>query len=464
MTPVADTEIPTIVGVAKWTFDCAALLLDVHNAMVELEDKDDAIKYATILRFDGEMRTLCTEKLPKYLLPRVPHDPSWPQWVVWAKRLHHASTHHKIIMIHQNFLSKSFKDVRYTYSRWACMSAAQSLISLYTTRDAQEPQWWVEQAFIITAGICLILELFHRAEADAEAQECHLHVTRAIRCLQLFHTSSVAVHGVRLLMSLMAEYEKLRDGSSQRSTLSVDTATTQTCPYIPGNTAGIPMPDTDRATQQLPLDSEVQPTFADPTTWNFDIDSLGFEDLMDYLPSEGLLNNNVLNASMLSANLTTLLSDGSMSQDPELDKMLVLDALSSGLNISMTELLSILGRQAPISNLLLGPVIRPQQIPMTAASHPEPSTLLQQKAPAATGGQHLLKEFHIVYWTALGLVTLIAIAAIWTKAHMAAQKGRKSFEAKKPMSDVEKWHMRRQKARDEASMALGQVDDQAPGT
>lgn len=180
------------------------------------------------------------------------------------------------------------------------MSAAQSLISLYTTRDAQEPQWWVEQAFIITAGICLILELFHRAEADAEAQECHLHVTRAIRYLQLFHTSSVAVHGVRLLMSLMAEYEKLRDGSSQRSTLSVDTATTQTCPYIPGNTAGIPMPDTDRATQQLPLDSEVQPTFADPTTWNFDIDSLGFEDLMDYLPSEGLLNNNVLNASMLS--------------------------------------------------------------------------------------------------------------------------------------------------------------------
>jgi len=153
-----------------------------------------------------------------------------------------------------------------------------------------------------------------------------------------------------------------------------------------------------------------------------------------------------------------------MSQDPELDKMLVLDALSSGLNISMTELLSILGRQAPISNLLLGPVIRHQQIPMTAASHSEPSTHLQQKAPAAKEGQHLEKEFHIVYWTALSLVALIAIAAVWTKAHMAAQKGRKSFEAKKPMSDVEKWHMRRQKARDEASMALGQVDDQAPGT
>lgn len=156
-------------------------------------------------------------------------------------------------------------------------------------------------------------------------------------------------------------------------------------------------------------------------------------------------------------------SDANMSQDPELDKMLVLDALSSGLNISMTELLSILGRQAPISNLLLRPVIRPQQIPMTTASRSAPSIGLQQKAPASEERQHLRREFDIVYWTALAVVSLIAISAVWTKVHMAAQKGRKSFEAKKPMSDVEKWHMQRQKTRDEASMALGQVDDQSPG-
>ncbi|KAI4653493.1 hypothetical protein J4E93_001259 [Alternaria ventricosa] len=462
MTPITDPETPTIVGVTNCSFDNAALLLDVHNAMVELEDKDDAIKYATILKFDGEMRAFCAEKLPKCFSPRTPNNPSWPPWVIWARRLHQASIHHKIIMIHQHFLSKSFKDVRYTYSRWACMSASQSLISLYTTRDAQEPQWWVEQAFIITAGICLILELFHRAEADAEVQECQLHVTRAIRYLQSFHTSSVAVHGVRLLMSLMAEYEKLRDGSDERTAVSADTAATQNCSYIPGNTAGIPTPDNDRATQQLPLDPEVPLSFDDPTMWNFDIDSMSFENLMDYLPSEGSLNTNVFNASMLSANGWPI--GAIMSQDPELDKMLVLDALSSGLNMSMTELLSILGRQAPISNLLLGPVIRPQQIPVTAASHSEPSMHLQQKAPAAERPQEMLREFHIVYWTALALVSLIAISAVWTKVHMAAQKGRKSFEAKKPMSDVEKWHMRRQKARDEASMALGQVDDQSPGT
>jgi hypothetical protein len=154
-----------------------------------------------------------------------------------------------------------------------------------------------------------------------------------------------------------------------------------------------------------------------------------------------------------------------MSQDPELDKMLVLDALSSSLNMSMTELLSILGRQAPISNLLLGPVIRPQQIPMTTTIRSAPGVYLQQKAASAVQAEEpqiLKAEFYIVYWTALALASLLAISAVWTKVHMAAQQGQKSFEAKKPMSDVEKWHMRRQKARD-ASVALGQVDDQSPG-
>jgi hypothetical protein len=98
MTPVTDPEAPTIVGVTKQVFDCAALLLEVHDAMAELQDKDDATRYATILKFDGEMRAFFAEKTPKCLSPRTPYNPSWPRWVMWAKRLHEASAHHKIIM------------------------------------------------------------------------------------------------------------------------------------------------------------------------------------------------------------------------------------------------------------------------------------------------------------------------------------------------------------------------------
>ena len=158
-----------------------------------------------------------------------------------------------------------------------------------------------------------------------------------------------------------------------------------------------------------------------------------------------------------------------MSQDPDLDKMLVLDALSSGLNISMAELLGILGRQAPISNLLLQPVIRPQQLPMTTTLLSIPSIHSQQKAAvhqtmAQVGEPQIMrKEFLITYWIALSLVSALAISAVWTKVHMAAQKGHKKFEPRKPMSDAERWHEQRQKVRD-ASVQMGQVDDQAPAT
>jgi hypothetical protein len=98
MTPITDTTTPTITSVMTYFFDYAAVLLDVHNAMVELLDKDDATKYAATLKYDGEMRAACTEKVPKCLSPRTPHNPNWPRWVTWAKRLHQASVNHKIIM------------------------------------------------------------------------------------------------------------------------------------------------------------------------------------------------------------------------------------------------------------------------------------------------------------------------------------------------------------------------------
>ncbi|KAG9189695.1 hypothetical protein G6011_06563 [Alternaria panax] len=158
-----------------------------------------------------------------------------------------------------------------------------------------------------------------------------------------------------------------------------------------------------------------------------------------------------------------------MSQNLDLDKMLVLDALSSGLNISIAELLSILGLQAPISNLLLEPIIRPQQLTITTtllsvpSAHPQHRAERNPMTPEAEEADKTFRTFQIVFWVALGLATLIAISAVWTKVHMAAQKGRKKFEATtKPQSDVERWHMRRQRER-EASTQLGQVDDQTPG-
>lgn len=173
---------PSFTKVGRYFNDYAGLLLEFHNAMLDVEDKEDSTRYATVLRYDGELRATCEEMVPVCLAPRTPLDATWPKWVHWARRLHQASVNHKIIMLHQSFLSKSFKDVRYTYTRWACATAAKNIINLYTTREPNEPQWWVEQAFAVTASICLILDLFHRPDHDAEAQEYQACVQNAVRC------------------------------------------------------------------------------------------------------------------------------------------------------------------------------------------------------------------------------------------------------------------------------------------
>jgi transcription elongation factor SPT5 len=197
-------------------------------------------------------------------------------------------------MLHQSFLSKSFKDARYTYTRWATATAAKNIINLCTARDPDEPQRWVEQAFVVTAGICLILDMFHRPNSDPEAVEYHAYVQRAIQHLQQFVTSSVALHGVRLLLSLIQEYSRLQEGSRPR------TAPTNMCACVPANITDIQIPEAAREThgQCLNPSSEVPPSSDEATQFNFDIDMVAFEDLMDYLPTEGSLDNSVFLDSM----------------------------------------------------------------------------------------------------------------------------------------------------------------------
>jgi transcription elongation factor SPT5 len=176
-------------------------------------------------------------------------------------------------MLHQSFLSKSLKDVRYTYTRWACTTAAKNIINLLTPRDFEEPQWWPEHAFVVTAGLCLVFDLFHRTEGEPEAQEHYLCVQKAIHYLQQFFTSTVALHGVRLLMSLLQEYNKQQEGNWP--------------PMAPVNVYNAGYADGLPTNLEGPISNEEAAQF------NFDIDSMAFEDLMDSLPVQGGLDSSV---------------------------------------------------------------------------------------------------------------------------------------------------------------------------
>jgi transcription elongation factor SPT5 len=185
-------------------------------------------------------------------------------------------------MLHQSFLSKSLKDPRYTYTRFSCSTAAKTIITLYSpiscsspARDPNEPQWWVEQAFVVTAGICLVLDLFHRPEADPEAAEYLAHVQKAIHYLQNFLTSGVALHGVRLLMGLLGEWGKMQEGVRPAARRCDEAMALAHEEYVAAEANG----------QMMGNEDVTQP-------FSFDVDALDFEGLID-LPVEGGMESNM---------------------------------------------------------------------------------------------------------------------------------------------------------------------------
>lgn len=108
MLPTEDS-IPNFASMGCYFYDYASVLLDFHNAMLDVLESDEDTRYATVLRFDRTFRAVCAEKVPSFLAARTPPQPAWPRWVRLARTLHQASTHHKIIMLHQAFLKQSVR-------------------------------------------------------------------------------------------------------------------------------------------------------------------------------------------------------------------------------------------------------------------------------------------------------------------------------------------------------------------
>ncbi|KAF2741251.1 hypothetical protein EJ04DRAFT_557985 [Polyplosphaeria fusca] len=276
-------------------------LNDVALTLVHFQDEiheaqDITTKYNVVLKYDMKMREMNSEKLPKILSPRTPFNPEWPKWMGWARRLHQTSCYHKIIMLHQAFLNRSFKDSpQFAYSRWACADAAKTIIeAMSDERDKEEPQWWVEQAFLVTAGITLAIDLFYKLGRKSEEAEYQMWIEKAISKLQTWPLSSLATHGVRLISSLIAE--RTKKISSQQSV--VPPVSSVAAPSFHSN----PTPTSLPAQALQGLTPVTDPTIVGEG-WvpsQTDVDLMGFEDLMDTLPMEAGLDNNMFFESMLS--------------------------------------------------------------------------------------------------------------------------------------------------------------------
>jgi len=152
--PVTHELTPTFTHISNYLNEIAHILVRYLDDMFDAPDI--AAKYDVVLKYDAIMRGTSIEKMPKWLSTHTPYNPEWPEWAVWARRSYQASCAHKIIMIHQSFLYRSFKDVRYTYSRWACISSSKTIVETLDKRHPKEPQWWVEQVCRPSTNLVLI--------------------------------------------------------------------------------------------------------------------------------------------------------------------------------------------------------------------------------------------------------------------------------------------------------------------
>lgn len=149
----------------------------------------------------------------------------------------------------------------------------------------------VHQAFVVTAGISLTLDLFHRTDQDSEAEEYKSWIERAIALLQRWSYSYLASHGIRLLTSLLNErvkrIEATRAGAHPLPSATVDAFPKNISPAALAHASADAIQTDDQTTTagQVPPNSDGWYT----GTTEFDLQDFGR--FMDTFPVEAGLDN-----------------------------------------------------------------------------------------------------------------------------------------------------------------------------
>lgn len=200
---------PSSTSFSKVIHDIASIMPQAHDALCNASTM--YTKYEQVIHYDAKMKSLAADGIPSFFHPRELLTPDWPAWIPWGRRSIRMCIAHKTIMIHRSFLGKSLTDPTFEATRKACMDAAKTIVK--ETRQpsdcSEEPMLWIDQAFMVAAGITMSLDIFHRKTTEPEYTEHRKHVENAISMLGKYEHSMIAMRGVRLLTSLLAEEARL---------------------------------------------------------------------------------------------------------------------------------------------------------------------------------------------------------------------------------------------------------------
>ena len=205
---ILPADVPSLSRMGAFLATMARLIPEVHDAIVSSNTL--FTKYEHVLEFDGKMRSLMTDQIPAMFDHREPRRPGWPEWIPWARRSLHLCYAHKIIMIHRPFLGRSFTEPAFEYSRQACLESSKVILKeAKQAHDEEGPSFWIDQAFMVAAGITLALDIFHRKDDEPELAEHRRLVDATINMLGKFENSMIGIRGVKLLSSLLTEQARM---------------------------------------------------------------------------------------------------------------------------------------------------------------------------------------------------------------------------------------------------------------
>ncbi|RMZ89903.1 hypothetical protein DV736_g2879, partial [Chaetothyriales sp. CBS 134916] len=199
---------PTITSMGRTLISMARLTTELHDAL--LRSNTLLTKYKHVLEYDAKMRALVTNDFPPIFKPNEPLKHEWPQWAPWARRSVRVCYAHKTIMIHRPFLGRSFTEPAFAYSRQTCLDSSKVILrEVRQASDEDGPSFWIDQAFIIAAGITLVLDIFHRKDDEPELAEHRSLVDTTITMLGKFENSMIGDRGVRLLSAFLMEHARM---------------------------------------------------------------------------------------------------------------------------------------------------------------------------------------------------------------------------------------------------------------
>lgn len=199
-------HVPTITSYCRFLYDIASIMPQLQDDMMSC--KTPYTRYEQVLKWDARLRSLATQERPAFL-NNVPLDPSWPAWVPWARRALAISSSHKIIMIHRSFLSDSFANNAFAFTRRTCLAASKTIIKEYRLVAAESgPVLWIHQAFAVAAAIILSLDILHQNCVGPINAEYLQLIQTVVQLLRSCRNSMIALRGIKLLEALLTEIHK----------------------------------------------------------------------------------------------------------------------------------------------------------------------------------------------------------------------------------------------------------------